>query len=800
MGPEQAQLAELVDGLAVVVDGVPLPESVAHAHDHAALDLPLAGAGVHGLAHVVDRHHGLDLPGLPVQNAHLGGVAVGHVGHGVGHVRPQLVGLGEILPVEDFAVQFLQRPHLQGLRQLLAGPSAGFAGDQGLAGAGGVAGVGGDPGVGPLVDDVVPLEGRVGYHHLDQNSAEALPNAGGAGVDMDLLIRLHDQLAAAPVGQPHAHAGVLHGTRKAHRLPGGQSCVIVGLDDLQRLRKPRLRTHDLAVGQLLPGPDGVAVADLPGGDADLLCHLVEERFNGKAGLGHAKAPESPGGGVVGVVGRAFDLEVLVVVGTRGVGAGSLQHGAAQGGEGAGVGVDGGFHALDDAVFVAADGEVHPEGMALGVDQKALRPGELHLHGPAGEIGDEGRVVLDRHILLAAKAAAHQLVLDPDLFAAQQELAFVQRGVGGLVRGEDAHIPVLVPVGHGALGFQERMLRPGGLKVLGDDVLRPGNSPGGVAPAHVLVGLDVVLLLVEDPGGVGQFRLLRAMDGGEGLVGHLHEPFGLFQGLLVLGYHQGDGVPQIVGEPADGDEGVLVVLDVAHLVLPGDILGGDHRHHPGQGFRFLRVNGQHPGPGVLAANGGTVGHVGQIPVVRVFSVAQHLFLHIQPMDAAAQLPVGLGGLGDDAFPLELRRQLDGLDDLHIARAAAVVVSDGIADLLLRGVLHLVKEGLGAQHHPRYAEAALDGTRLPVGIGVELFLPVGEPLHGDHVPALQGVRLRHTGPVGRPVDEHGAGPAGPLGAAVLHGGQVQLVPQKPQQALVLLGRDLFSVHIECSHCSP
>ena len=102
------------------------------------------------------------------------------------------------------------------------------------------------------------------------------------------------------------------------------------------------------------------------------------------------------------------------------------------------------------------------------------------------------MVLDRHILLAAEAAAYKLVLHPDLLAAQQELTLVEGGMGGLVRGKNPHIAVLVHIGHGALGFQKGVFRPGGLKVLRDDEFGPGDGPGSVAPAHVLVGLDVVL--------------------------------------------------------------------------------------------------------------------------------------------------------------------------------------------------------------------------------------------------------------------------------------------------------------------
>ena len=59
-------------------------------------------------------------------------------------------------------------------------------------------------------------------------------------------------------------------------------------------------------------------------------------------------------------------------------------------------------------------------MALGMDDDALLPGQLYLHRPLGQISDKGRLVLNRHILLAAKASAHQLVLHDHLFRGESQ--------------------------------------------------------------------------------------------------------------------------------------------------------------------------------------------------------------------------------------------------------------------------------------------------------------------------------------------------------------------------------------------
>ena len=107
---------------------------------------------------------------------------------------------------------------------------------------------------------------------------------------------------------------------------------------------------------------------------------------------------------------ALDLEILIGVGARRMGAGALQHRAAQRGECAGIGHHRGLDALDDAVFVAAHGEVHVKAVALGVHQDGLLAAQLELDGLAGQVAQQRGVVLDGHILLAAEAAAHQHIL------------------------------------------------------------------------------------------------------------------------------------------------------------------------------------------------------------------------------------------------------------------------------------------------------------------------------------------------------------------------------------------------------
>ena len=223
-----------------------------------------------------------------------------------------------------------------------------------------------------------------------------------------------------------------------------------------------------------------------------------------------------------------------------MGAGALQHRAAQGGVSAGVGDDLRHYALDDAVFIAAQSELHLHGVALGVDKDALGTGQLDLYGPFGEIRDQSGVVLDSHVLLTAEAAAHQAVADLHLVGAQAQHPhdLVLGIVGALVRGEDHHA-VFLRICHSALRLQKGVLRPGGGEPPGQNMLGFGDGQRGVSPLDVLVGQQVALLV--DQGCVGEHGLPGAADHGKLLVIHLHQRLGLGQNFRSLGGHQANRI-------------------------------------------------------------------------------------------------------------------------------------------------------------------------------------------------------------------------------------------------------------------
>ena len=288
-----------------------------------------------------------------------------------------------------------------------------------------------------------------------------------------------------------------------------------------------------------------------------------------------------------------------------------------------------------------------------------------------------------------------------------------------------------------------------------------------------------------------------MDSGQRLVGHFDELFRLFEDLGRFCDHERDRVAEVMRQPAGGDERILVVLEMTDLVFPGNIRRRDDADDAGQRRGLRRVDGEDARARILAAHGGAVAHVGQIPVVGVFAVAEDLFLDIDTVDAGAKLPVVLRRLRNDAFTAAFGRKAHSVDNLDVAGAAAVIVAQRIADLVVRRVGILIEQRLGAHHHARDAEAALDGSGLAVGVGVELLFLVRQTLDGDDVLSRQRIGKRRAGADGLAVNDDRAGAAGALRTTVLHARQVQRIAQIAQKPLVFLDRNFRSVYKKYSH---
>ena len=133
-----------------------------------------------------------------------------------------------------------------------------------------------------------------------------------------------------------------------------------------------------------------------------------------------------------------------------------------------------------------------------------------------------------------------------------------------------------------------------------------------------------------------------MDHRKHLVVDLHELFRLLERLGVVRHNEGNRVSEVVRQAADRYERILVVLDVANEVRARDIVRRQNCAHAGKRKRLGSVDRFDPRPGILRADGRAVGHIRHIAVVGILAVTQHFFLHVQTVDARADLPVRFRG--------------------------------------------------------------------------------------------------------------------------------------------------------------
>ena len=448
-------------------------------------------------------------------------------------------------------------------------------------------------------------------------------------------------------------------------------------------------------------------------------------------------------------------------------------------------------------------------MALGMESERLGARELALHRTLELICGERGQVLDGHVLLAAKAAAHEHGLDDHALGlvvpAKHVGALFARIVGTLV-GRLHLDAVLIREGHGALGLQEGMLGKGRGKALrhGKRALR--QCLGGVAARHVAALAHVVLELygiakgkeaVVQARGVFGPGLDNVAHGLQRLVVNLYELLGLLERCLVLGNHQHDGVAHAAGDIALGDHDVPVLDKVADLV-DRHVLGAQNAHHAGQGLGLGGVDGEHAGARILGAHGAGVGQtrlIELVDVIGILALAEHLLAHVNTEGALAHAVVvaALQVLVDLLFAAEHRSgQRNALDDLLVAGAATDVTADGVLDLLLGGLGVLGDERRTCHDHAGDAKTALHGAHSAKGIHKGLAHVLGQALDGHDVAAGGKGGGQHAGLDGRTVHMDGAGTARALGAAVLGGMDVQVVAQVAQQRLVLGRRALDAVN--------
>ena len=231
----------------------------------------------------------------------------------------------------------------------------------------------------------------------------------------------------------------------------------------------------------------------------------------------------------------------------------------------------------------------------------------------------------------------------------------------------------------------------------------------------------------DKRGTFRHRLVRVLHTGKDLIVHLHQLGGVACGIVCLRRNEGYHVAHIARDAAYGYHRIPVALQMSDLDASGNVRRSEDAHDTADVLGGIGIDSQDLRPGVLASDRAGEKHAVEVDVVRIDRFSRGLVLNVHARDALADEPVPVVGQ-PEVLVQHPAGQLDRLDDLHIARAAADVVSDGVPYLGFRRIGIHIQEALRAQDHARGAEAALDGSRLAERLCVELLLGIGQTLQG------------------------------------------------------------------------
>jgi hypothetical protein len=332
----------------------------------------------------------------------------------------------------------------------------------------------------------------------------------------------------------------------------------------------------------------------------------------------------------------------------------------------------------------------------------------------------------------------------------------------------------------------------------------------VAADDAVVGDDVALDALVDLRRVLGHRLLGVEDPGQRVVLDVDRVEAAQRGRLVHGDHRRDALALVAHDPVGQrrlvlHEGSVAVLRHVRLGVDGE----DAVHRLGR----RRVDGDDPRMRQRAAQDLAVDHPGQAHVVRVWRLAGDLLQRVGALQRLADdLVLGRAVVVHLDLP---GGGHDRVDDLRVARAAAEVAADRLADLVLGRARVVGQQRLCGHDHARRAVAALRCEVLGERRLDRVQRAVGrQALDGGDLVAggLDGedqARVDH-----RAVEVHGARRALALVARSLGPRQPELVAQHVDQRAVGLDQqvvaDAVDVDPQCNlvhrdppsraHCRP
>ena len=142
---------------------------------------------------------------------------------------------------------------------------------------------------------------------------------------------------------------------------------------------------------------------------------VQVLFDGKGGLGDAKAPEGPRRRVVGVHSITIDFGVRDLVRAGSVGGGAGENFGGEAGVGPGVANQLRVNSRQRAISFGPSFHSNDRGMSLGMNQHRFSPVIEYLDRLTRILGQQSSVDLPHDVLFATKAAADEGADHPHLF-------------------------------------------------------------------------------------------------------------------------------------------------------------------------------------------------------------------------------------------------------------------------------------------------------------------------------------------------------------------------------------------------
>ena len=276
---------------------------------------------------------------------------------------------------------------------------------------------------------------------------------------MDLAL-LNAQQHAPDILLAHAGAGILE--------TAGQSRIFVAvvyvLDGIETCSHIGIRIRSLTVRKYIAGLDRVAAAEFPRIYADHFSQQIDVHLGRKAALRYAESAECAGRNIVCIYRHAEYIDILVIVRSRSMCAGTVKHGAAQRRISTGIGDYDALHTRKYSVLIAGSRKLHLHRMALNMVCQRLLTRIFNLDGLLCNPCHECRVLLDRHILLAAEAASYQRcaavnLLCGDLQHGRALALYIVNRLAGCI---DEQTVVALGKRNRALGLHKAVLLPGGL--------------------------------------------------------------------------------------------------------------------------------------------------------------------------------------------------------------------------------------------------------------------------------------------------------------------------------------------------